>query len=187
MNNDPEQIDSLMDAGADLIEDQAHRAGIDKDLIKSTAMSNEQVHALEWFSLYSTDISAKDKPHLQAAVLRLLLGLRLLRDEVTSLQSKLRENQRASRSQSYLLAGVLCVALLLFGILRFNDLNITVDPNEGKVTAIESSWWGLVKKEREIKWMKTDDYDSPGWMTKDANGKWYLYISEDVFVEVQTP
>lgn len=181
MHEDPEQIDSLMDAGADFMEDRAHRAGIDKDLIKSTSMSDEQVHALEWFSLYSTDISAKDTPHLQAAVLRLLLGLRLLRDEIASLQSKLRENQRASRSQSYLIAGVLCVALLLFGILRFNDLNITVDPNEGKVIAIESSWWGLVKKEREIKWMKTDDYDFPGWMTKDANGKWYLYIREDDF------
>ena len=181
MHEEPEQIDSLMDAGVDFMEDRAYRAGIDKDLIRSTSMSNEEVHALEWFSLYSTEISAKDKPHLQAAVLRLLLRIRLLRDEVASLQSKLRESQRASRRQSYSIAGVLCVALLWFGVLRFNDLNISVYPDEGKVIAIESSWWGFVKKEREIRWVKTDDYDFPGWMAKDTNGKWYPYIHEDGF------
>ncbi len=108
MHEDPEQIDSLMDAGADFMENRAHRVGIDKDLLKSTSMSDEQAHALEWFLLYSTDISNKEKTHLQAAVLRILLGLRLLREESESLKSKLRESHRASRNQSYLIAGILC-------------------------------------------------------------------------------
>ncbi len=178
MNEDPEHIDRLMDEGEKFMEEQAHRAGIDKDLLKLTSMSDEQARTLKRFSLYSTDISSEENQHLQAAVIRLLLGIRILRDEISALEWKVKESRRANRSQSYLIVAILCVALAMMGIFKFNDFKITVDPNDGKVIAVESSWWGFVEREKELRWMKTDDYDFPGWMTKDKNGKWYLYIRE---------
>lgn len=179
MHEDPEHIDRLMDEGEEFMEERAHRAGIDKDLIKLTSMSDKQARALERFTFYSTDISGEEKQHLKAAVIRMLVGIRLLRDEMSALKWKVKESQGASRGQSYLIAAILCVVLAMIGILKFNDFKITVDPNDGTVVAIESSLWGFTKKEREIKWLKIDDYDFPGWMAKGHDGKWYLYIHED--------
>lgn len=181
MPEDPELIDSLKDDGASFMEDRAHRAGIHNDLIKSTSMSNDRLRLSKGSCFFLTDISVEEKPHLRAAIFRLLFGLRLFHDEIASLKSKLAKSQRASSSQFYLIAGLLCIAFLLFGILKFNDFNITVAPNKGNVIAIESLWWGFVKVEKEIKWMKADDYDFPGWMTEDVNGKWSLYIREEDF------
>ena len=76
-----------------------------------------------------------------------------------------------------LLLYLACI-LVFIGLLTFRDLDITVDPTDGSVIAIESRWWGIVKNEREIRWMKTADYSSPGWMAKDQSGRWCLYITE---------
>lgn len=178
MPEDPENIDRLIDEGEEFMEGRVHRAGIDKDLSKLTSMSDTQARALERFTLYSADISGEEKQHLQAAVIRMLDGIRLLRDELSALKWKVKESKGANRNQAYLIAAILCVVLTMIGILKFNGFQITVDPNDGTIIAIESSWWGLIKKEREIKWLKVDDYDFPGWMTKGHDGKWYLYIHE---------
>ena len=68
--------------------------------------------------------------------------------------------------------------LFLISVAHFKDFEITVEPNENRVVAVKTKWWGIIEKRREIRWMETNDYDSPGWMTKDENGDWYLYIEE---------
>ncbi|MFH2064210.1 MAG: hypothetical protein ABIK15_03295 [Pseudomonadota bacterium] len=71
------------------------------------------------------------------------------------------------------------VFLVLIAILKFKNFEIVVSPESKKVIAISSSWWGLKTTEREIRWMKIDGYDSPGWMTKGKDGRWYLYLLDD--------
>lgn len=110
MHEDPEHLDRLMDEGEEFMEERANRAGIDKDLLKLTSMSDKQARALR-FTIYSTDISGEEKQHLQAAVIRMLVSIRLLRDEMSALKWKVKESQGASRSQSYLIAAILCVVL----------------------------------------------------------------------------
>ena len=71
------------------------------------------------------------------------------------------------------------VVLAFIAILKFKNFEIAVSPESKEILAISSSWWSLKITEREIKWMKPDGYDFPGWMTKGKDGQWYLYLIED--------
>ena len=75
---------------------------------------------------------------------------------------------------AFLLPGAIFLALM-----TRNSYEITVATVDGSVIVVESSWWGLNKNSRKIRWMKTKDYDYSGWMTKDNNGGWYLYLTEE--------
>jgi hypothetical protein len=182
MDDDPNHIDRLIDEGEDLTTEQAHGVGIDEALIKLASLSASQVHALEQFVLNIQEVSGRDKQYLREAVISMLMSIRLLREEVSALKWTVIGSRKSYRRQSYLIAAFCCVVLVTVGALRFNDLQIIVDPSDSVVMAIESSWWGFARKEREIRWMKTDEYDFPGWMAKGRDGKWYLYVHEGNFL-----
>lgn len=179
MSEDPEYLDQLMDEGAAFMEERARQAGIDPELVRITGMSLDETAALEWFLLDSRDLSEIEQNHLQSAVRHLLFGLRFLRAKVSNVESEGREKSRIKRNKLHTVILILSLSLFWLALLKFDDFRIAVDPYEGTVTAIKSSWWGFVQTEKEIKWMQTKDYDSPGWMAKDANGEWYIYIRED--------
>ena len=69
-------------------------------------------------------------------------------------------------------------AMLFLLFESFSENYITVDANDPSVYAVESSWWGWSQKMRVLNWMQTADYDYPGWMTKNDQGDYYMYIVE---------
>ncbi len=73
---------------------------------------------------------------------------------------------------------VLGTFLALFLFVTFSKTYITVYTDGPEVYAVESSWWRLSEEKRIIEWLKTSDYDYPGWMTKDKNGEYYIYLVE---------
>ena len=64
-------------------------------------------------------------------------------------------NELGQLSQSIKIFILFIVAILL-SLPFFKGTYITVDPNQNKVIAVETSWWGFSKHERQIKWMYTD-------------------------------
>lgn len=92
-----------------------------------------------------------------------------------------RKSKEASKYKDGYYTVIIFAAIILafIAILKFKSFEIVVSPESKEVIAISSSWWGLKTTEREIKWMKTDGYDFPGWMTKGKDGNWYLYLIED--------
>ena len=70
---------------------------------------------------------------------------------------------------------VLGTFLVLFLFATFSKIYITVSADDPEVYAVESSWWRLSEEKRIIKWLKTSDYDYPGWMTKDKNSEYDIY------------
>lgn len=68
---------------------------------------------------------------------------------------------------------------MLIAIFNFSGFYIAVDPDDGSIYYVKTSWWTLKKEHREIRWMKTNEYDYPGWMTKHKEtGEWYILFYE---------
>ncbi|MFZ5447341.1 MAG: hypothetical protein ACOZFS_01725 [Thermodesulfobacteriota bacterium] len=92
--------------------------------------------------------------------------------------------QRRTEAEKYrksykTMSWIVIFTIIFLAVLKFNNYEITVDPYSNKVIAISSTCWGIKKVYREIKWVKTNEYELPAWMTKDKEGKWYPYIFED--------
>ena len=119
------------------------------------------------------------KQQIRKLLVRLLLAIQLLNKDNLTLKYREEQTPKKYKSSRALVAQFFIVLLAMTAFLTFHHTEITVDPSDGSIFATESSWWGIIKKHREIKWMKTDDYDDPGWMAKGKNGKWYLYIAEN--------
>jgi hypothetical protein len=153
--------------------------GIDEELVKLASMHDKERNALEHFLFHSKNAPETEVSHLWAAIVRLLLLARSLHSQNISLEIKVSGYLRDKKKQTHSMVAMLLVAVGIIGVLTFNDFRITVEPYDNSVIAIKTSWWGLVSKERQIKWMRPSGYDLHGWMTKDANGEWYLYIRED--------
>jgi len=87
--------------------------------------------------------------------------------------------RRSRRSAAITLLALAGIALAYCAILTFASTEITVDPNSESVSAIESRWWGLAKKERELRWIQPKGFELPAWMVRGPDGQWYPYIVED--------
>jgi hypothetical protein len=75
-------------------------------------------------------------------------------------------------------ASILFFAVMI-AILTADSTAISLDPYENRIVAIESRWWRLSKRERELRWMKNGEDENSRWMAKGDDGKWYPYIVED--------
>jgi hypothetical protein len=156
---------------------------IDEDLFKLSAMGNKERNALKNFLVNSKNGTEIETLCLWAAVARIILLARSLHSQNIALERKIGSFLRDNKKQSHFIITILILLVMFFGIATFRDFKITVEPYENSVVAINTSWWGLVSKAKEIKWMQPSGYDSPGWMAKDEKGEWYLFIKEDIYDE----
>ena len=64
----------------------------------------------------------------------------------------------------------------LLGALSFDGSEITVEANSPKVFQVSTSWWGLRRAYREIRWRKPDGLDFEAWCAQAPDGTWYLAV-----------
>lgn len=62
----------------------------------------------------------------------------------------------------------------------FSGQEITVEVDDGTVWHTQTTWWGLARTKREIRWMQTPDYDFPAWMARDSSGAWYVFLTDEM-------
>ncbi len=142
---------------------------IDLELKKATSLSWQEGEAVEKFVFApSEEMSQQEIKSLRSAILRIFIAVRGFIDY--------KHNVKRKRGD---LIGIFVIFFIIISVLaidKFRGNQITVDVIDESVYAIESTWWGLSKKYIEIKWMQAKGYDAPGWMARDKNNQWYLYI-----------
>lgn len=84
-----------------------------------------------------------------------------------------------SHPENRMIRWIIALILVLpIAIGTFHRHEFQVDIDEPKVYSVESSWWGLRQKWREIRWMKPKGYDSSSWCARKSDGSWYPYVYE---------
>jgi len=79
---------------------------------------------------------------------------------------------------------VIAAAFLFF---TFKGTVFIPDTGSNQVTAVEKSWWGLVKKERTLKYFRAPGYEYAAWNAKNDKGEWFLYLTNYDGPEPTTP
>ena len=172
-----EEIDGLAQEYDRFLEKQRNEFGID-EFVKIAGLSPEQDRFIEDLLLNPHPNESENNQQFGKLLVRLLLAIQRLHQENLNIKYREEQEQKKRKSNRIFAVQFFVVAGVIIALLTFRHTEFTADPGDGSVFAIESSWWGFVKKHREIKWITTDDYDSPGWMARGEDGKWYLYMVE---------
>ena len=96
-----------------------------------------------------------------------------------SADQQVRSDRRASFVDR--VGWTLFALVIIAGIaaMTFRRLDISLDPDDGSITAIESRWWGFQKKEHPLHWVRPSRDSVGGWMTANERGEMYRYLESD--------
>lgn len=75
----------------------------------------------------------------------------------------------------------LFVLVIIFGIaaMTFRRVDISLDPDDGSITAVESRWWGAQKIGHPLRWVPLSSDGLGGWVTTNERGEAYRYFESD--------
>lgn len=153
--------------------------GLDKCWLGRAGFSPGQVHALERDLVDATNLSDEETRNLKEATVRLLALSKLHESSIVELESEIQAVRSRVGDQRAHLAIFVGVVLGIVALLNFSSVEITVDPDDNAVFAVEQSWWGLSERWRRLRWMKAGGYRFPAWMAQDLGGEWYPYVRPD--------
>ncbi|MBH0198757.1 MAG: hypothetical protein HP497_04950 [Nitrospira sp.] len=177
-----DEIDRLAENYGQVLETQRRELGLD-EFIKIVPLSCDQQHLVEDILLIPDPQGIENRSKIRELLVPILTTFHSLRNIIATLNNNEVQKQRERRSNRVLAVLPLVISVAMIATLTFRHAEITVYTDDDSVFLIESSWWGLEKKHREIKWMESED-DGSGWMVRDEDGSWRLYlIDRDFFSE----
>jgi hypothetical protein len=85
---------------------------------------------------------------------------------------------KPSASSPWIIAAV--VAMIFLAPMTFESHELIVDAHTPNVYAVTTTWWGLRREEREIKWMKPEGAEYASWCARSKDGEWYPFIVDEL-------